>query len=577
MSTLAGTRNPWTLAPLNAHSFGAIWVLVAVHLLFLELFFSPAISTPDANGYMAQARLIANEGTTQIVVESPAQYVGDHWLSVAEGRYYGQYPPGLPAILAVVFRLFGPYASFYVIPLMGSLSLLALFLVVREWVGPTWALMASALMAVNPYFNAHALGADSHIAVCFFLLWALYGLVRWERSRTPGWAALAGLCLGIIPTVRYPETIFLIPFGVYVLMTGPRNGRWWRSVLAAIGFGSVPIVALALRNQSAFGAFWKTGYSISGEQTGFGPDYLAVHFVPYLFLLLTRGVGLLLPVGAYGLVALCRRTQTAKRGRLLVALVLPITLLYMAYYWHADGNSTRFLLPTFAFYTIAAVWLLKLRSETEPQRTRKWAKIILGVTFVWGLSISVILLSALKRDNQEIAKVTRLIEQQVEPGSIVIAQSGLLQHLDFLGQWRLAPEESFEGSSRSSNPVGPRSGPETNSVQADRLSPEQRASVFRDEIAIWAATGAGRRVYWLTTQAQQKIVDNRLNHSDQFTKVNEVEVRGRPNRPPDGAGPNGLPGMGRAGPTGEHPGGPAHFEAPADGKLDLFRWTILTE
>ena len=368
MADLMRSRKPWVLGTRIAEHFGAIWLLVAVHSLFLLLFFSPAISTPDANGYMAQARLIAYEGTTEIVVESPAQYVGDHWMSVAEGHYYGQYPPGLPAILAGVFRPFGPYASLLVIPLMGTLSLLGLYLVVREWVGPTWALMAATLMAVNPYANAHALGADSHTSVCFFLIWALYGLARWDRSRTPGWAALAGLCLGIIPTIRYPETLFLIPFGVYVLMSSPRDGRWWRSVIIGIGTASVPLIALALRNQMAFGAFWKTGYSISGEQTGFGLGYFASHFVPYLFLLLTHGVGLVFPMGIYGMVTLCRRAETARRGRLLVALVIPITALYMAYYWHADSKSTRFLLPTFALYTIAAVWLLKIRSETEPER-----------------------------------------------------------------------------------------------------------------------------------------------------------------------------------------------------------------
>jgi 4-amino-4-deoxy-L-arabinose transferase-like glycosyltransferase len=165
-----------------SRSFAPIVMLVAVHFLFLALFFGPAISTPDANGYMAQARLIAREGRTDIVVESPAQYVGDHWIAVAEGRYYGQYPPGMPAMLAVVFRPFGWYPTLWVIPVMGSLSLLGLYLVVREWVGAGWALVAAALMAVNPFANQHALGADSHTAVCFFLIWALYGLICWERS-----------------------------------------------------------------------------------------------------------------------------------------------------------------------------------------------------------------------------------------------------------------------------------------------------------------------------------------------------------------------------------------------------------
>jgi len=42
-----------------------ITLLVGVHFVFLALFFEPAISTPDANGYMAQARLIAREGRSQ--------------------------------------------------------------------------------------------------------------------------------------------------------------------------------------------------------------------------------------------------------------------------------------------------------------------------------------------------------------------------------------------------------------------------------------------------------------------------------------------------------------------------------
>ena len=44
--------------------------------------------------------------------------------------------------------------------------------------------------------------------------------------------------------------------------------------------------------------------------------------------------------------------------------------------------------------------------------------------------------------------MTRQIERKVEPGSILIAQNGLLQHLDFVGQWRLAAEESFERRAR---------------------------------------------------------------------------------------------------------------------------------
>ncbi len=252
----------------------------------------------------------------------------------------------------------------------------------------------------------------------------------------------------------------MIPFAVYVLFRRPRDGRWWRSVLAVWGVRAFRLSLWRMRNQAAFGAFWKTGYSISGEQTGFGLGYFVRHAIPYLVMLLVVGVALVFPVGVKGMVELCKRPETRnRRGGLLAGLVVPITLLYMAYYWGADSMSMRFLLPTFALYTIAAVWLLKIRSEIEPQRAQKWAKIVLGVSLVWGLTYSVLVLRHLKQDNQMLAEITREIEQRVEPGSVLIAQSGLLQHLDFLGDWRLAPEEAFDRQARRPRPMGPREGP----------------------------------------------------------------------------------------------------------------------
>ena len=253
-------------------------------------------------------------------------------MAVGEGKYYGQYPPGLPALLALVFRPLGWYPTLWVLPVMATMALLGLYLVVREWVGAGWALLAAVLMAVNPVANRHALGADSHTAVCFFLIWGLYGVIRWERSRSVFWAALAGFCLGVIPSIRYAEALFLIPFAVYVF-SASRDGRWWRSVLAALACASVPLVALALRNDMAFGAFWKTGYSISGEQTGFGLGYFVRHAIPYLVMLPIVGVALVFPFGVKGMVELCKRPETRNRGYLLTGLAVPITLLYMAYYF----------------------------------------------------------------------------------------------------------------------------------------------------------------------------------------------------------------------------------------------------
>ena len=94
-------------------------------------------------------------------------------------------------LLAPVYGLVGPGAALWVIPVMGSLSLLALYLVVSAWVGTGWGMMAAVLMALNPFANFHALGADSHTAVCFFLVWGLFSLIAWEQTRSPSGRASA--------------------------------------------------------------------------------------------------------------------------------------------------------------------------------------------------------------------------------------------------------------------------------------------------------------------------------------------------------------------------------------------------
>ena len=45
-----------------SRGFTPIVILVVVHFLFLAFFVAPAISTPDANGYIAQARLMRGRG-----------------------------------------------------------------------------------------------------------------------------------------------------------------------------------------------------------------------------------------------------------------------------------------------------------------------------------------------------------------------------------------------------------------------------------------------------------------------------------------------------------------------------------
>jgi hypothetical protein len=587
--------------PRFAKGLAPICFLVGLHFAFLAAFFEPAISGPDSNGYMAQARLIAQDGRTFIKTESPAQYVGEHWMRTAGGKYYGQYPPGLPALLAIFFRLWGPAASLWVIPVMASLSLLALYLVCRDWVGARWGLYAAALMAFNPVSNEHALGADSHTSVCFFLLWGLFCLVQYDRSRASGWAATAGLCAGLIPTIRYAEALFLVALAAYLCLSVWRTPGGWRSLLAFFTAASLPLIALAARNKEAFGAFWKTGYSVSGEQSAFAVVNFVRNCLPYLALLAIRGAALLAPLGIAGIWVLCGRRETRRFGAFLGGLVLPISLLYMFYYWHADSFSMRFLLPTFFVYVIAAVWWLKIHGENCPEQARRWSALTLLVMIAWGLPLSVFSLYRQRHDNAALAKITRELESSVDPGSIVVADRGILQQLDFVGAWRLAPadflhERPGPGHFRG-DPVGSPS-PSTSEADANEANRAVQASAFRRDVATWA--GEQHKVYLIAGSNEVQSFRELLGQTDVGVPLATIDLPPSPDRfgpgfggpgppmlngPPGGGpgwgpGPGGLPPPppGADGPGGSraagspHPPPPAHFEPPPDGKLEIVEW-----
>jgi len=135
--------------------------LAAAHFAFLMVYFSPAISSPDANGYFAQARIIAETFRTSFDADSDVQYVGMHWHSTDGERYYSKYPPGFPIVTAVVYRIAGPVAALLVNPLMASATLFLIFLISRAWLGGWWGLLAAAVFAFNPTANQHALNWGS--------------------------------------------------------------------------------------------------------------------------------------------------------------------------------------------------------------------------------------------------------------------------------------------------------------------------------------------------------------------------------------------------------------------------------
>jgi 4-amino-4-deoxy-L-arabinose transferase-like glycosyltransferase len=511
------------------------FLLAATHFVFLMMYFEPAISTPDANSYFGQAKLIAKNARTYFEPESIVQYIGFHWHRTRDNRYYVEHPPGFSSILAVVYKIFGPKASLLVNPVMASLSLLALFLLCRLWVGQGWALLAMALMAFNPFANEHALFGDAHTPVVFLLLVALLLIARWTKTHSARLALAVGFLFGTIATIRYVEILFCLAIGIFILLHFRPDKVFWHSPIAfAVGV-AIPVCALCIRNQVAFGAFWKTGYEYAFDEFNasatFGGRFFANHYLPFLRMLMSEGCGLIFGLGVAGITIMCTRRDRWKQGLLFAMLVVPVTILYMSLFWPPDQQSMRYLLPTFYIYTIAAVWLLQLAAGDS--RLSAWASsiVLLIITILWGLQPSLRSMEHLRDQSAVLAKITSAVERSVEPGSILIANEAINQHLDFIGRWRLAdgailnlPEPLPPGLLAIKRNIRPRRLPRNNEARTkySGLENQELFDAFSQDVWQWASKN--RKVYWVASEEEVENFKQEFPAQDKLTTIAKIEL-----------------------------------------------------
>ncbi len=486
------------------------WILlsliIGLHFLFLLNLFAPAIVTPDANGYWAQGSLLFTRGRTWFKPESPLQYIGMHWLPTGSGRYYSRYPPGLSVIVGLVYRLFGYKASTLINPILTEFSLVGLYLFLRHTLGKWWGLAGITALAVNPVFNQQALWCFSHMAVTCFLVWGLVFLLRWAEDGRLWEAFLTGLLFGCISTIRYPEALFGLGVAAFMLLyRHDRKEVWSHYLMVAIG-AALPLIPLLIRNQMAFGAFYRTGYSLSGEQTAFGWGYLKAHLIPYVRELLGGGMGAFLPLGLIGMTMMLWDGRRRRLGTLLILLIVPSTLLYMAYYW---GPGMRFLLPTFICYITAGLWLMARLMEGKPTSLRfSVIGLILLFQLIWGWYGEINELKGLKRQREILARITDELERRTECGDVIIADSLVLQHLDFVRGWKLIDRGYLSAISQPfARWVGPIGRGRNGLAQGSRgkrleeilgryaeFDPQERWLRIKEDILEWAGK---HRVYYV--------------------------------------------------------------------------------
>jgi hypothetical protein len=578
-------------------------LIVAGHLWFLLDHFPPAYSGPDANGYFAQAAFLANHGTTELEPASGLSYVGMHWLETPDGRFFSRYPPGVGILVAVPYWLLGPEAGLYLQPVLASLTLLFLFLLCRPYTGSWLALLAVGLYAMYPLANSHALNWGAHTPAAFLLVAGLWLLDSWSRSPA-GWPArwrvfMAGLLLGALPAMRYAEVVAGVGVVVFLVYQAFRLPGRKADLLIALAGAAIPVGLLMLRNYTAFGSPFETGYALTGEQqlgTGFGMEFLAEKWRPFLTALMSSGMGLFFAFGLAGMVAMMCRKNTLPMGMLLFLVVAAITVTYAAYYWGAGGGrrgggniaGLRFLLPTLPLYLLPALWFF--REHHKGMSTG----IVLGVVALVqaGLWLPETLESSI-RDKGNLARVAMVVQgvrEHAPEGSVVIADRRLNESLQYY-RWQLldsnvvmggrGPARGFDrGGFR---PAGFDRGQDVGDTNAparampmqrakarklrekyeNAISDRQRYQLIVDDLYDLAGD---REVFWVGRSTEVRRLRRYLRDEDSFQEVGKIELPadrstdGSPRRWGRGRVPGAGPGAGfRRQPRGPGPGGGPGF------------------
>lgn len=237
-------RKVWT--GMQPHSGKMLWAFLLLVLITLGFIaHGPFRGFPfcmDEYNYWYQARIFA--GGNLYLESFPEKFrpFVEKYVILNDGRVFSKYPPGFPALLALGVIVKAPAL---INPLIAGITLMLLFLFVRSFFGSLYALLAVALMAVNPYFLAYS---SSYFSQPAALLWSalLFYLVRtYELSSKTLYLPAIGLIAGYAALTR-PLDAFcvIVPAYLYLLYILIQQKRFWSFSYSVLTFGLMFTVLL---------------------------------------------------------------------------------------------------------------------------------------------------------------------------------------------------------------------------------------------------------------------------------------------------------------------------------------------
>ena len=515
--------------------------VVALFGVLMVGYFVPAYEGTDQNGYFCSARRLALTGSAAKYTAHPLEYVTGNVVKTGPGLFYAKYPLGYPWLCAVAYRLGGPVAAFVVNPLLAALAIVGMFLLARALVNTYAGVLAAILLATNPWHTLFGLSVLSHSGAIAFAIWGMYYLWRWVERGGRGNAVAAGALTAYTYTIRYSEALlalpvlamvvwryFQLPEGATPTERNRQVARWRQEVLLMLVGAVVAVLPLLMFHWVAFGAPWRTGYGLCGESTGFGWKWFAENWWLMLTKLNTPGLWLVFPVGLAGLAYVA--VHDARRATLLGLWFLPPVLLYTAYYWAPQGDGWGYLRFFVSVFPALIVCALILLCEVVPPRP-VWS-VALGLFIAVAATFN--LRAALKEVTtqsdrfRQVQSTWTTVRQFVPDGAIIVAASGVLDSVEFIGNYELYSFEMFDrkwltGRTDALKKEGPapfqRRKAEELGNALGKMNDSQLAVVQRSLLA--SNVAAGRMVVVIATPDQLRTARGRLGDAFSYERLTE--------------------------------------------------------
>ncbi len=241
----------------------AAWVATAI--------FDRLPHVEDDVAFLFQARTLASG---RLLAPAPAlpQFFEIPFTVQRDGFWYGKYPPGYPAVLALGVLAGQPWL---VEPICGAIAVGLVYLLGRHLYGPWVGLLGAGLTAASPFFLLQAGSFMSHAACLAWATLFLWLFLR-ARQRLSLWQGLAaGAALGMLFLSRQLTAVGVaLPVALWCLadLVGQRR-RLGLYLATAAGF--LPFLAILLAyNQLTTGNPLRSAYELywAYDKIGFGPD-----------------------------------------------------------------------------------------------------------------------------------------------------------------------------------------------------------------------------------------------------------------------------------------------------------------